>query len=160
MSHETTATEARHALSSIDHRRQQVIAEIDVPRWYWVSVATGWVALGVLAQYGATWAFVAGTLAFGTVHSAVAAWVLSGRHASTSLSIRSELVGRRVPVFVFGFLVGMTIVTVALALIAHVDGARNPGILASVVVAAFVLAGGPRLMASVRGHAERSRSAW
>ena len=65
MSHETTATEARHALSSIDHRRQQVIAEIDVPRWYWVSVATGWVALGVLAQYGATWAFVAGTLAFG-----------------------------------------------------------------------------------------------
>ena len=54
----------------------------------------------------------------------------------------------------------MTIVTVALALIAHADGARNPGILASVVVAAFVLAGGPRLMASVRGHAERSRSAW
>ena len=56
MASEISATEAQYALSSIDCRRQQVIAEIDVPWWYWVSVAAGWVALGVLAQHGPTWA--------------------------------------------------------------------------------------------------------
>ena len=65
MASEISATEAQYALSSIDRQRQQVIAEIDVPWWYWVSVAAGWVALGVLAQYGPTWAIIAGTLAFG-----------------------------------------------------------------------------------------------
>jgi hypothetical protein len=56
---------------------------------------------------------------------------------------------------VVGFLIVMTAVTVALALIANADGARNPALLASVVVAALVLTGGPLLMASVRRHAER-----
>ena len=42
-------TEARFALSSIERRRQQVIAEIDVPAWYWLALAGGWVVLGVLA---------------------------------------------------------------------------------------------------------------
>ncbi len=159
MASEISATEAQYALSSIDRRRQQVIAEIDVPWWYWVSVAAGWVALGVLAQYGPTWAIIAGTLAFGAAHSAIAPWVLSGRHASTSLSIRRDLVGHRVPALVFGFLIVMTIATVGLALLAHADGARAPGVLASIVVAALVLAGGPSLMASLRRRVERHRDA-
>jgi len=41
MNNEVTEAEARLALSSIEQRRQQVIAEIDVPPWYWVSVAGG-----------------------------------------------------------------------------------------------------------------------
>jgi hypothetical protein len=49
----------------------------------------------------------------------------------------------------------MTLATVGLALIANADGARNPELLASVVVAALVLTGGPLLMASVRHHAEQ-----
>ena len=157
MSSDIGATEARHALHSIDRGRQQVIAEIDVPRWYWFSVAAGWVALGALAQYGPTWATVVGTVAFGAVHAAIAPWVLSGRHGSSALSIRRDLVGHRIPVLVIGFLIAMTVVTVALALIAQADGARNPGILACVVVAAFVLVGGPSLVASVRRHTARRR---
>ena len=43
--------EAQFALSSIEERRRQVIAEIDVPRWYWLALAAGWVALGVIADF-------------------------------------------------------------------------------------------------------------
>jgi hypothetical protein len=155
MNNEVTEAEARLALSSIEQRRQQVIAEIDVPPWYWVSVAGGWVVLGVLADYGPAWAIVVGSVVFGAVHSAVAPRILSGRHASQHLSVRSDLVSRGVPVLVIGFLVVMTVVTVGFALIANADGARHSALLASVVVAALVLIGGPRLMDTVRRRAEQ-----
>jgi hypothetical protein len=132
-----------------------VIAEIDVPPWYWFGVAGGWIVLGVLADYGPAWATVAGTVVFGAVHSAVAPRILSGRHASPDLSVRSEVVSRRVPALVLGFLILMTIATVAFALIANADGARHSAILASAVVAALVVLGGPRLMDAVRRRAEQ-----
>jgi hypothetical protein len=155
MNREIPETEARLALGSIQHRRQQVIGEIDVPWWYWVGLATGWIALGALANYGPAWATIAGTVAFGAAHASIAPWVLSGRHGSSRLSVRSDLVSRHIPVLVVVFLLVMTVVTVVLALIANADGARNPALLASVVVAALVLTGGPLLMASLRRHAER-----
>jgi hypothetical protein len=156
MSSGITEAEARLALSSIDRRRQQVIAEINVPLWYWLSVAVGWVALGVLAQFGPAWGTIAGTVAFGAAHAAVAPRVLSGRHGSRRLSVRSDLVSRsHVSTLVFGFLLVMTVVTVGFALIAHADGARHAAVLASVVVAALVLSGGPSLMAPVRRRAEQ-----
>ena len=49
--------------SSIEHRRQQVLAEIDVPRWYWLMMGAGWLVLGILADYGPVWATIAGTRA-------------------------------------------------------------------------------------------------
>lgn len=153
MNNQVTEAEARSALGSIAYRRQQVIAEIDVPRWYWSGLAGGWIVLGVLADYGPAWATVAGTVAFGAVHAAVAPRILSGRHASPDLSVRSDVVSRRVPALVLGFLVLMTMATVALALIANADGARHAAIWASVVVAALVVLGGPRLMNTVRRRA-------
>jgi hypothetical protein len=147
------------ALSSIALRRQQVAAEIDLPSWYWASVATGWVALGVLADYGPAWSTIAGTLAFGAVHSAVAPRILSGRHASRLLSVHGDMVSRRVPLLVFSFLIVMTIATVAFALIAHADGARHSALLASAVVGVLVLVGGPGLMASVRRRAAQQLEA-
>jgi hypothetical protein len=156
MSSEVTETEARLALSSIDRRREQVIAEIDVPSWYWLSMAAGWVALGALAEFGPAWGAIAGTVVFGAGHAAIAPRVLSGRHGSPRLSVRRVLVNsRHVSTLVFGFLLAMTIVTVAFALIAHADGARHAAVLASVVVAALVLAGGPSLMIPVRRRAEQ-----
>jgi hypothetical protein len=155
MSSEITEAEARLALSSIARRRQQVVAEIDVPSWYWISVAAGWVALGVLASYGPAWGATAGTLAFGAGHAAVAPRILSGRHGSRLVSIRADVVSRHVASLVFAFLLVMTMVTVALALILHDDGARHAAVLASVVVASLVLAGGPSVMASVRRRAEQ-----
>ena len=155
MNDDVTEAEARLALNSIEQRRQQVIAEIDVPPWYWISLAAGWIVLGALAQYGPAWATFAGTVAFGAVHAAVSPRILSGRHASPYLSVHSNLVNRRLPALVIGFLILMTAVTVALALILNADGARHAALFASVIVAVLVLLGGPRLVDTVRRRSER-----
>ncbi len=155
MSTPISETEARLALSSIEQRRQQVIAEINVPAWYWFVLAAGWVALGILADYGPGWATIAGTLLFGAAHAAIAPRVLSGRRGSPQLSIDRELVSRRIPLLVIGFLMVMTAATVGFALLFNADGARHPAALAGVVVAIVVLAGGPALMGWVRRRAQR-----
>jgi hypothetical protein len=113
------------------------------------------VVLGVLADYGPAWATIAGTVLFGAAHSTIAPRVLSGRRASPQLSVRSELVSRRIPILVIGFLIIMIAATIGFALLLNADGARHPATLASVVVAALVLCGGPALMAAVRRKAER-----
>lgn len=156
MSTPISETEARLALNSIEQRRQQVIAEINVPIWYWAAVATSWVALGVIDDYGPAWATIVGTVVFGAVHAAIAPRVISGRRGSKPLSIRGDLVSRRIPQAVLGFLVVMTAATVAIALLLHADGARHPAALAGGAVGLIVFAGGPALMAMLRRRAERS----
>jgi hypothetical protein len=148
-------TEARLALESIDQRHRQVLAEIDVPTVYWAAVAASWAALGVLTDYGPAWAAVAATFLFGAVHSAVAPRVISGRRGSRLLSVRGELVSRRFPLIVIGFLIVMTAATVAIALLFDADGARHPAALAGGTVAVIVFVGGPALMAALRRTAER-----
>jgi hypothetical protein len=156
MTNHISDTEARLALSSIEHRRLEVIAEIDVPRWYWWGLAAGWVVLGVVADVGNPWASAAATLCFGAVHSAVAHHVLSGRHRSRQLSVRADLVDRHLPAFVLVLLVGLAGVTTILGFIAHADGAAHPGTMASVVVALGLLCAGPSLMAAVRRRSART----
>jgi hypothetical protein len=147
--------EARFALESIERRRHQVLAEIDVPVWYWSVLAAGWVGLGVLADFGPAWATSVGTLAFGAAHAAIAPRVISGRRGSTHLSISQNLVSRRVPLMIIGFLLVMMAATVGLALLLHVDGARHPATLAGGMVAIVVFCGGPALMAGIRRRAIR-----
>jgi hypothetical protein len=151
-------SEASFALSSIEQRRRQVIAEINVPRWYWFALAAGWIALGVIADYAPPWAYIAGTVLFGAAHASIAPRVLSGRRASRELSVRGDLVGRRIPILIIGLLVVMVVLTVAIALLLHADGARHPATWASIVVAALLLVGGPALMGTVRRRAVRSLS--
>jgi hypothetical protein len=150
-------SEAQFALSSIERRRQQVIAEINVPPWYWFFLAGGWVLLGLLADFGPAWATIAGTVLFGAVHAGISPRVLSGRRGSSELSIRGDLVSRRLPALVVGFLLVMTALTVGLALALNADGARHAATWASVVVALLVLVGGPTLVGSVRRHAQHSQ---
>jgi hypothetical protein len=155
MSTPISETEARYALGSIERHRQQVLAEINVPAWYWLALAGGWVVLGVLADYGPGWATIVGTVLFGAAHATVAPRVLSGRRGSRHLSIHGDLVSHRIPILVIGFLMVMTAATVGFALLLHADGARHPAALAGGVVALLVLCGGPTLMAWVRRRAER-----
>jgi hypothetical protein len=150
MSDNITETEARLALSSIEAQQRQVIAQIDMPRWYWWGVALGWVTLGVITDLGHSWVTAAATLVFGAGHSAAASRVLSGRHRSPQLSVHRDLVGRHVPVLVVASLIGLTVVTVILAVLADADGAGHPVTMASVVAAVVVVCGGPNLMAAVR----------
>jgi hypothetical protein len=148
--------EARAALGTIEHRRRQVIDEIDVPSWYWWGLALGWIGLGVLNDLGHPWLTGAATLVFGATHAAVAPRVISGRHRTPHLSVRADVVGRRVPALVIGGLIGLGAVTVALALAADADGARHPVPMASIVVAVSIVLGGPQLMAAIRRRAARA----
>lgn len=156
MSTPISESEAGFALGSIAQRRKQVIAEIDVPPWYWTALAAGWIALGVIADYAPPWAYIAGTVLFGAAHASVAPRVLSGRRGSRKLSVRGDVVNKRIPFLIVGLLVAMVAVTVVIALLLHADGARHPATWASIVVAAMLLLGGPALMSSVRRRTERS----
>jgi hypothetical protein len=159
MTNDITDADARSALRNIETRRRQMIAEIDIPRWYWWGVALGWVGLGVITDFGIAWLTFVATLTFGAVHSSVAQHVLSGRHGSRQLSVRADVVDRRLPLLVFGGLIGLAAVTIALAVLAHADGAEHPVTMASIVVAVAVLLGGPTLVAAVRRRAERTLDA-
>jgi hypothetical protein len=159
MPQDISDSEAQLALSSIDHRRRQVIAEIGMPRWYWWGLAAGWIGLGILADLDHPWFTLAVTLCFGAGHAWVASNVLSGRHRSQQLSVRADVVDPHIPALVVGFLLVMVAVTVVLALVANADGARHPSIMASVVVAIVVVSCGPALMAAVRRRLARRASA-
>jgi hypothetical protein len=148
--------DASHALEEIDRRRRQVIAEIDVPAWYWWFLAAGWVALGLVTIAGNPWLSVAATVGFGAVHSTVAARAIDGRHGSRQLRPRADVVSRHVQWFVIGFLLVLVAITVGIALVADGLGSPQPALIASVAVAIVVLVGGPRVMALVRHRAERS----
>lgn len=89
---------------------------------------------------------------FGAVHSSVAQRVLSGRHRSPQLSVRADVVDRRLPVLVLGYLVVLGLVTIVLAVLIDADGAGHPVTIASVVVA---LAGHVAALREVLAAADR-----
>jgi membrane protein implicated in regulation of membrane protease activity len=149
-------SDAVRALDDVDRRRSQILAEIDVPSWYWWGLAAGWVGLGLVTVVGKPWLSVAATVGFGAAHASIAHRVIDGRHGSGQLSVRADLVGRHVRLLVIGFLLVLIAVTVAVALAADALGAPQPVLIASLVVAVAVLFGGPQLMAAVRRRAERS----
>lgn len=146
-------SEARLALGMVAYRRRQVLAEIDVPYWYWVFLAGGWVGIGALGDFAAGWVMTVATVVFGAAHSSIAPRVVSGRSGSTHLSIRADLVGPQLPATILAFVVAMAIVTVGVALGLHADGARHPSLLAGIAVGLLVLSGGPSLVAAIRRRA-------
>jgi hypothetical protein len=148
--------EAGRALDEVALRQGQIIAEIDVPAWYWWGLALGWIALGLVTVLGNPWLVLGATGIFGALHSSVATRVIDGRHRSRQLSVRADVVNRRIPQLVLGFLLVLVAATVAIALVADALGAPQPALIASVVIAVAVLLGGPQLMAVVRRRAERS----
>ena len=156
MTNSIGASDARSALSTVEDSRRQVIAEIDMPRWYWLGLAAGWIGLGLIADVGPGWMAAIATLAFGAAHAAAAHNVLSGRRRSGSLSVRAELAGTHVSALVITFLVGLVALTIAAALLIDADGANHPATIAGVMAAIAVALGGPELMAAVRRRALRN----
>jgi hypothetical protein len=55
MERHATLHEARAALDTIERGRLTVVAEIDLPRWYWAGLALGWIGLGFVADLGYGW---------------------------------------------------------------------------------------------------------
>jgi hypothetical protein len=83
-------TEARLAVEAIQRRRADVIAAIDVPSWYWPGMAAGWVGLGLIADNSPSWVSTLATVLFGAIHSTIAPRVLTGRHPSSDVGLRSS----------------------------------------------------------------------
>jgi hypothetical protein len=154
MSTPINESEARDALNTIAQRRHEIVAEIDVPRWYWPGMAAGWIALGVIADMAPPWADIAATVAFGAAHASIAPRVLSGRRATSRVAVHDDLIDRRTSLLIIGLLAAMVAVTVGSALLLHADGDRHAAIWASVVVAALVVSAGPMLMRAVRRRAD------
>jgi len=156
MADHVSRADAQHALDDVELRRRQIVAEIDVPTWYWWFLALGWAGLGLVTVAGDPWLSVVATVGFGAIHSALAPRVIDGRHGSKQLAVRGDVVDRHVAGLVVGFLVVLVAITIGIALLADALGAPEPALLASLIVAAIVLIGGPQLMALVRRRAERS----
>ena len=156
MTNSIGASDARSALTTVEYSRQQVIAEIDMPRWYWLGLAAAWIGMGVVSDLGPGWLALAAAPVFGAIHAATAHKVLSGRRRSPRLSVRAELAGTHISAVVIGFLVGLVGVTVAAGLLIDADGARHPATIASVIAAVAVACGGPELMAALRRRAVRN----
>jgi hypothetical protein len=154
-----TDTEARVALHDVEQARKRVIDQIGMPKWYWWGLAACWIALGVLNDVANAWIVAIGTITFGAVHSAVSQRLLAGRQRTSDVKVRADVAGRRTPLIVFGFLIGLAGVTVAAAFAVYADGAEHPGTIASVLVAVMILLGGPRVMAAVRARASRRDAA-
>jgi hypothetical protein len=153
MTNSLTETEARLALHEVERRRQRVIDQIGMPRWYWWGLAACWIGLGVLNDVANAWVIAVATVTFGAVHSAVSQRLLGGRRRTSGVKVRADVAGRRAPVIVFGFLIALAAVTIAAAFAAYADGAEHPGTIASVLVAVVILLGGPRVMAEIRARA-------
>jgi hypothetical protein len=145
--------EARLALHEVERRRQRVIDQIGMPRWYWWGLAGCWIGLGLLTDVANAWVVAVAGITFGAVHSAVSQRLLGGRRRTSGVKVRADVAGRGAPVVVFGFLIALAGVTTAAGFAAYADGAGHPGTLASVLVAVMILLGGPRLMAAIRRRA-------
>jgi hypothetical protein len=148
-----TADEARSALAVADGVRRRLVDDISIPAWYWWFLAIGWVVLGVIADMNHGWLTSVALLIFGTVHSTLAPRVIDGRHRLRGISVRADVLDRRLPAVVLGALVVLAALTVAGALAVRADGAHHPTTIASVPIAVAVVLGGPLLVDAVRRRA-------
>ena len=154
MTHHVNHDEAVDALAVVRRSRDTVLAEIDVPVWYWWAVAAGWIGIGFAAQFGNAWVLSGATLAFGALHSSIANWVVGGRQRTSQLRIRSEVAGHFTPIIVLATLCVFVVVTIGGALIAHAAGLDQPVLVASLAVAMLIVIVGPLVMRGVRRHAK------
>ena len=156
MTDPVSESDARAALAQVDRERRRVIDEFGMPRWYWWSVALGWIALAVVTDLRRPALALAATLAFGAAHSTMYNFLAAGRHRTDRLSINTETVGWYARISVLACLLGLAAVTIVGAVLADADGARHPVTIASVPVAVAILLGGPALMAAVRRSVARA----
>ncbi len=155
MTKHMTADDARGALAQVEQGRQYVIDEFGMPRWYWWSLALGWIVLAVLTDLRIAWLTLVATVAFGAAHSTIFNYLAAGRHRTRQLSVRFDTVTRFAQFAVVGALIGLGVVTIIGALLAHADGAGHPVTIASIPVAVAIVLGGPTLMDTIRRHAAR-----
>ncbi|WP_433891106.1 hypothetical protein [Streptomyces sp. CA-111067] len=142
--------DALAALDVADRAREQVAAEVGLPRGYWWGLAGGWLLLGGLGSVGPAWLAGTATVVFGAAHTTVASRLLDGRRRTDRLRVSRAVAGRRLPLVVIGMLVGLVAITVLAALGLDADGADHASIWAALLVAAVVGFGGPEILRVLR----------
>jgi hypothetical protein len=152
----TTEAEARKALADVERRRGDVINAIGLPRWYWWGLASGWVLVGVVNDLDHVWLSAIASLLFGAVHASVANRALSGRNATTRLSVRADVAGHHAVRLVLASLAGLVLLTIAVGVATSADGAEHPATIAGIVVAIVIMLGHPFLVAEIRRQAARA----
>jgi hypothetical protein len=157
--HPVTPQEAQAALDAAQRGRLRVIDEIGLPTWYWVFLAVGWIALGLLADLEHAWISAIATFVFGAANASAMSRVASGRHRSGSLSVRASVAPSNSAGILTAALLFLGALTVGLALAARADGADHPVTAASIVIATIIILGGPRLFEIVKRNAARAPAA-
>jgi hypothetical protein len=76
--------EARLALHEVERRRQRVIDQIGMPRWYWWGLAGCWIGLGLLTDVANAWVVAVAGITFGAAHSAVSQRLLGAGDAQAA----------------------------------------------------------------------------
>lgn len=150
MSEQMTPAEAREALDAVTRAHRQAASEVGLPRGYWWAMAAGWVVLGAIGELGPAWLASAATLLFGAGHSVLAARLLGGRRQSGDVRLSAATAGRRTPLVVIGMLLGLVVLTVAVALLLDADGAAHAAIWAGALVGAVIGLGGPEILRVLR----------
>ncbi|GAB2463520.1 hypothetical protein [Xylanimonas ulmi] len=141
-----TPDEARAALAAADAGRRAVADEVGAPAWYWWGLGVCWIALGAISDLDIAWLTTLATLVFGAAHAQIFGRVAGGRRRTGLVSVRAEVAGRHTLLHVWLLLIALIVVGAAFALIIAADGAAHPGTIASLLPAAIVAAGGPRLV--------------
>ena len=147
--------EARAALAAADAGHRAVADEVGVPAWYWWALGVGWVVIGAVADLDRWWLTAIVTLVFGAANASVFGRVASGRHRTGLVSVGRSVAGRHTALHVWLLLVALIVVGVAFALLVANDGAAHPALIASVLPAAIVVAGGPRVVRWSAGREAR-----
>jgi hypothetical protein len=154
--HRLTQGEAQAALATTERGRRRVIDEIGLPSWYWVFLAAGWIALGLLNDLEHGWIAAVATFVFGAANASAMSRVASGRHRTSNLSVRASVTGSNPAWLLTAALLSLGALTVALALAANADGTEHPTTAASIVIAVIIILGGPRLFEVVKRNARRA----
>jgi hypothetical protein len=143
----TDAEQAASALEQVKQRQEQVIDRLLVPRWYWLIVAVGMVAVGAVADTGQRAYIVPAAFIYALAVAGLSLWIMLG---AARAKLHSELLGAQGAVAIVAFVYVVVGVSLAVAFALKAWGFTHPGAAGTVAGAVLLVIGGPVLMAVLR----------
>jgi hypothetical protein len=137
-------SEAVDALGEIARRQREVVTKALVPAWYWRAVAMASVVLGAAVDSLAPVAIAVVAIVYGLGVAVLTAWVVFGGLAR--VKPHEGLLGPSGAVMIIGFVAIMVGASLGIGFVALGAGFGWPATLATLVCAAILVIGGPRLM--------------
>ncbi|HWO67848.1 MAG TPA: hypothetical protein VNO31_48215 [Umezawaea sp.] len=141
-------SEAAEALAEIRQRHEQVLDRSLTPNWFWWAVGLLVVGFSAAVETDIGLVIGIGTAVFvlGLCAAVGVVVVRTMRHAQP----RSELLGNAGALQIAGFVLGVLVVTLPVALVLGALDTPHAGTWSSLVCAVLMIVGGPLLMRRVR----------